>query len=350
MCIRDRRLYGHRGRQGRGLLPGPRRPGAGQEGAHRRGAGRRRRARHAAAHVHRERRRAVWLLRAGHAHVGQGALDGRPAPDGRGHPSGLGRQPVPLHRLHDHRRRGPGGERAAGARQWREGRLMPSAELLMPGGLRELTVALQRATPSSRLLAGGTDLIRSMHRDHWEPDLLIDLSGVRELDFVRLETGTLRIGSMTTFAELQADPLVRRHARCLAEAAAQVGSAQIRNVATVGGNIANASPCADSVTALVALGAEVRTIDGGGRSALRPLEQIVLGSGRTSLAPDEAITEVSFAAPSAAKLTSFAKIGSRSTVTVARLSMALVVKYDAGAGTVSEARVGLGAVGEAAFR
>jgi CO/xanthine dehydrogenase FAD-binding subunit len=227
---------------------------------------------------------------------------------------------------------------------------MPNAELLMPGGIRELTAALQRATPSSRLLAGGTDLMRSMHQGHWEPDLLIDLSGVRELEFVRLEAGTLRIGSMTTFAELQADPLVRRYARCLAEAAAQVGSAQIRNVATVGGNIANASPCADTVTALVALDADVHSIDGGGQSAVQPLTQITIGSGRTSLAPDEAITEVSFAALGADHRTTFAKIGSRSTVTVARLSMALVVEYDAGAGTLSEARVALGAVGEAAFR
>ena len=227
---------------------------------------------------------------------------------------------------------------------------MPNAELLTPGGLQELKAALQRATPSSRLLAGGTDLMRSMHQDHWEPDLLIDLSGVRELDFVRLEDGTLRVGSMTTFAELQADPLVRRHARCLAEAAAQVGSAQIRNVATVGGNIANASPCADTVTALVALGADVRTIDGGGQSVVRPLEQIFVGSGRTSLAPDEAITEVSFAALGADQRTTFAKIGSRSTVTVARLSMALVVRFDAAAATVSGVRVALGAVGEFAFR
>jgi len=167
---------------------------------------------------------------------------------------------------------------------------------------------------------------------------------------VRLEDGTLRVGALTTFAELQADPLVRRHARCLAEAAAQVGSAQIRNVATVGGNIANASPCADTVTALVALGADVRTIDGGGQSVVRPLEQIFVGSGRTSLAPDEAITEVSFAALGADQRTTFAKIGSRSTVTVARLSMALVVRFDAAAATVSGVRVALGAVGEFAFR
>jgi len=227
---------------------------------------------------------------------------------------------------------------------------MPNAELLTPGGLQELTAALQRMTPSSRLLAGGTDLIRSMHQDLWEPDLLIDLSGLRELDYVRLEDGTLRVGALTTFAELQADPLVRRHARCLAEAAAQVGSAQIRNVATVGGNIANASPCADSVTALVALDAAVHTIDGGGQSVVRPLEQIFVGSGRTSLAPDEAITEVSFAALGADQRTTFAKIGSRSTVTVARLSMAVVVKYEADASMLSEARVALGAIGEYAFR
>jgi CO/xanthine dehydrogenase FAD-binding subunit len=227
---------------------------------------------------------------------------------------------------------------------------MLNAEVLMPSGLRELTAALQRATPSSRLLAGGTDLIRSMHQDHWEPDLLIDLSGVRELDYVRLEDGTLRVGALTTFAELQADPLVRRHARCLAEAAAQVGSAQIRNVATVGGNIANASPCADTVTALVALDAEVRTLNGGGQNRTRPLTETLIGSGRTSLAPDEAITEISFAALGADRRAAFAKIGSRSTVTVARLSMALVVKYDAEAGTVFDARVALGAVGEAAFR
>ena len=227
---------------------------------------------------------------------------------------------------------------------------MPRAELLTPSGLGELTAALQRTTSSSRLLAGGTDLVRSMRHDHWEPDLLIDLSGLRELVYVRLEGDRLRVGALTTFAELQTDPLVRRHARCLAEAAARVGSAQIRNVATVGGNIANASPCADGVTALVALGADGRPIDGGGRSTVRPLEQVLVGSGRTSLAPDEAITEVSFAALGSDRRTTFVKIGSRATVTVARLSMALIVKYDGVSGTVSEVRVALGAVGETAFR
>lgn len=233
---------------------------------------------------------------------------------------------------------------------------MPGADVLTPGDVAELTEALRLATPDSRLLAGGTDLIRSMHQSLWEPDLIIDLSGVRELAFVRLEESALHVGALTTFAELQEDPLVRRHARCLAEAAAQVGSAQIRNVATVGGNLANASPCADTATALAALGAGVTTIDAGGALRARPLDELVVGSGRTSLAVGEAITEVVFPALGERQRSTFAKIGSRSTVTVARLSMALIVGAGrgvgaaAGAGAVSGVRVALGAIAEAAFR
>ena len=89
---------------------------------------------------------------------------------------------------------------------------------------------------------------------------------------------------------------MREHALCLSLAAAQVGSAQIRNVGTVGGNIANASPCADSATALTALGAEVTTVDGAGATRTRPIGEILLGPNRTSLAHDEAITGFAFPA------------------------------------------------------
>lgn len=227
---------------------------------------------------------------------------------------------------------------------------MAAPEMLMPGGLEELAVALARATPRSRLLAGGTDLVRGMHHQRREPDLLIDLSGVGELDFVRLEDGWLRVGATTTFATLQAHPLVLRHARCLAEAAAQVGSVQIRNVATLGGNIANASPCADGVTALVALDAEVRTMNAGGHFATLPLTAISTGSGRTCLATSEVITEISFPALGDERHSTFAKVGSRTAVSVARLSMALVATLDPGSRTLTGVRVGLGAVAEGAFR
>jgi CO/xanthine dehydrogenase FAD-binding subunit len=234
-----------------------------------------------------------------------------------------------------------------------------SAELLTPSSLDELVACLGLATPASRLLAGGTDLVRAMFKERWEPDLLIDLSGVDELAYVRPDGDVLRIGATTTFVRLQQDRAVLDNAACLAQAASQVGSAQIRNVGTVAGNIANASACADSVTALVALEASVRTVSAGGAEAAYPLCDFFRGGGTTRLRHDEAIVEIVVPLPSAPRRSAFAKVGSRSTVSVARLSMALIVAPGDGAasappdpsGTVlRDVRVSLGAVGEYAFR
>lgn len=223
-------------------------------------------------------------------------------------------------------------------------------DVVTPTGMEELVAALAGATPKTRLLAGGTDLVRTIRLPGNEPDVLIDLTGLRELSYVRLDGGTLRVGAMTTFTELQADPLVLEHARCLALAAAHVGSVQIRNVGTVGGNVANASPCADAATALVALGAAVTTVDGGGALATRPLGDVLLGPGSTSLAYDEAIVEFSFAALGPEHRSAFVKIGSRSAVSVARLSTAAVLQCDPASGVLAGVSVALGAVGDTAFR
>ncbi len=227
---------------------------------------------------------------------------------------------------------------------------MAVTKVVTPDGVEGLVAALAQATPRTRLLAGGTDLVRAIRRPGSEPDVILDLTGLAELSYVRLDGETLRIGATTTFAELQTDPLVRGHALCLGLAAAHVGSAQIRNVGTIGGNIANASPCADGATALTALGAAVTTVNGAGDVRTRPMGEVLLGPSRTSLAHDEVITEFSFAALGPEHRSAFAKIGSRTAVSVARLSAALVVRFDAAVGALADVRVALGAVGEVAFR
>lgn len=214
----------------------------------------------------------------------------------------------------------------------------------------ELTEALAAMTPQSRLLAGGTDLVRAMTKDGLRPDLIVDLSGMDELRGVAAEDGLLRVGALTTFSRLQEDPSVRRHARCLADAAASVGSVQIRNAATIGGNVANASPCGDSIPALLALEARAEIWDAGGGTELRPLADVVTGAGRTSLEPGQAIAAFVFPVLDERWITAFAKVGSRTAVTVARLSAAVAVAQDPGSGEVVDARVALGAVGETAFR
>jgi len=225
-----------------------------------------------------------------------------------------------------------------------------TTEVLTPSTRDELVAALARATPRTRLLAGGTDLVRALRRPGAEPDLLVDLSGLDELKAVRLDGEMLHVGALTTFTQLQWDPLVREHAACLSLAAAQVGSAQIRNAGTLGGNVANASPCADGVTALTALGAEVTTVDGAGAAKTRPLGEVVLGPNRTSLRHNEAITAFAFPALGPDQRSAFSKIGSRTAVSVARLSCALAVRFDATAAALADVRIALGAVGEAAFR
>ena len=223
-------------------------------------------------------------------------------------------------------------------------------EVRSPCAGDELVAALAQATPRTRLLAGGTDLVRTLRQPGEEPDVLIDLSGLDDLKTVSLDGETLRVGALATFTQLQWDTVVHQHALCLSLAAAQVGSAQIRNAGTIGGNVANASPCADGVTALTALGAAVTTVDGAGAERTRPIGEVVLGPSHTSLSHDEAVTGFAFRALGPEHRSAFSKIGSRTAVSVARLSCALVVGFDAAAGTLASVRVALGAVGEAAFR
>jgi CO/xanthine dehydrogenase FAD-binding subunit len=221
---------------------------------------------------------------------------------------------------------------------------------LAPRDRSELVEALARMTGQSRLLAGGTDLVREMTKNGLRPDLLVDLNDLDELRGVGIKDGVIRIGALTTFARLQEDPVLRRHGRCIADAAASVGSVQIRSAATIGGNVANASPCGDSIPALLALEAKAEIWDAADDTELRPIADVVTGAGRTSLAPGQVIAAFVFPVPDERWLTAFAKVGSRSAVTVARLSAAVAVEMRPDGRSIGEARVALGAVGETAFR
>src|SRR5450631_3254226 len=208
--------------------------------------------------------------------------------------------------------------------------------LLAPRDLASLAAALGRATPDSRLIAGGTDLMLRLRTSGVRPDLLIDLSGLREFSFIRKERGLIRIGAMTTFAQMQRNAMLGIHASCLARAAAHVGSVQIRNVATIGGNVANASPCADAIPALLVLDAEAGVLNRAGKVERRPLQ--------TTLGSDEAIVEFWFAPLAEDQRSAFGKIGVRSSVAVARLNAALIVTLDAQRRTITAAKIAFGSI------
>lgn len=151
--------------------------------------------------------------------------------------------------------------------------------------------------PGARLLAGGTDLIIRLRDGTIRPQMVVDLKRIAELDDeIREGDGGLTIGARTTMTDIAADPRIRRDFQALAEAAAVVGSVQIRNRATLAGNICNASPAADTAPALLVYGAIV-VVTGPDGTRRIPIDEVFVGSGVTTLARGELVAAVELPRP-----------------------------------------------------
>ncbi len=171
-------------------------------------------------------------------------------------------------------------------------------ELALPDTLAACQQALADGI-DVKLVAGGTDLLPQMKNGMIKVRRVVDLSAVPELKQIeRRADGTLRIGAAATARALELAPAVRDTFQSLAESAAVVGSYQIRNLATLGGNLANAAPSADMAPPLLALDAEI--VIAGPRGQRRiPIGDFFLGVRRTQLEPDELLVEIVIPAPPA---------------------------------------------------
>jgi carbon-monoxide dehydrogenase medium subunit len=165
-------------------------------------------------------------------------------------------------------------------------------ELILPGSVDECVKALAQSGPETKLLAGGTDLLPQLKNGLLKPARVIDLSGVARLRAIEAGNGKgLRIGSAVTARTLELDRSVRASYLSLAESGALVGSVQVRNLATLGGNICNAAPSADMAPPLLALDAEA-VITGPKGERRVPIATFFTGVRRTVLAPDEILVEI----------------------------------------------------------
>ena len=220
--------------------------------------------------------------------------------------------------------------------------MLDLSEYYQPQSLTAALELLAKSDGRLRPLAGGTDIVPAMGKGELKAEGLVDLSKLPDIRRISIDGSNLKIGSLTTFAQIEASSLIRAKVSLLAEAAAAVGSPQIRNSGTVGGNIANASPAADTVTALVTLDAVAR-LDSlrGPRNVL--VSELLCGAGKTNIHPQEIITEITFRIPPIGSKTGFIKLGRRKALSIARMNLAIIVTLDEG--KISFARVGLGAVG-----
>ncbi len=171
-------------------------------------------------------------------------------------------------------------------------RRLPKFEYLPTHSIDEACDFLAAHSNEVRLLAGGTDLLLQMRRREACPAYIIGLKGITELSGVRtLADGGLAIGAMTTIHALMSSPVVREKYGVLAEAAAGIGGPELRNVATIGGNLAGALPCADLPPALITLGAKVRLKSRNGERVV-PVEDLFPQFGMTVARPDELLTTI----------------------------------------------------------
>jgi CO/xanthine dehydrogenase FAD-binding subunit len=198
-----------------------------------------------------------------------------------------------------------------------------------------------------KLLAGGTDLVVRMKEKIENPEVLIDLGRVEELVQIEERADTIHLGSMVTCARIISSALLNEWAPILVAACRHMGSPQIRSRATIGGNIANASPAGDTVPPLLALDAslEMRSTTA---SRTVALETFFCGPGQTILAADELITTIQFPKPSRNEEGFFLKLGQRRAMSISKVSVAGQVQLDGG--RIVRARIAYGAVASTPIR
>jgi carbon-monoxide dehydrogenase medium subunit len=188
-------------------------------------------------------------------------------------------------------------------------------------------------------LAGGTDLLVAIRHRQSRPGTVVDLKSVAEIGAgIDVESDHLRIGGRVVMSRLIDDEQVNSHFPALVKAASVVGSVQIRNRATLAGNLCNASPAADTAPALLAYSALVAASGPDGERAV-PLDKFFIGPGSTSLGHGEVVTSVEIPIPTKKTGSAFARVTRRRGVDLASVSVACVVEAS------GRARFGFGAVG-----
>lgn len=217
-----------------------------------------------------------------------------------------------------------------------------------PATVAEAAGYLSQAPHTTKILAGGTDLIIQLREGAIKPDYILDLGYIPELRGITEDDDRLVIGSMTTFTQIEQNPLIRKYLPVLAQAASSVGSPQIRNTGTLGGNLVNAAPAADTVIALLALDAQaVLTSSRGDREVA--VVDLLAGINKTHVASDEIVSYMVLTIPTPSTYSTFVKLGRRKALAIARLNLGLVVSLEDN-GEIGKVVLALGAVGTTAYR
>ncbi len=217
-------------------------------------------------------------------------------------------------------------------------------EYLVPGSLEEALEMLDTYRGAARVIAGGTDIVPASRKGTPGIKALVDITRIPGLDTIRLEGGTVKIGPLVTHTEVALSGLIREKGIALAEGASRLGSPQIRNIATLAGNIVNAQPGADTVIPLLALDGSV-TVRGRQGERTVPLAELFTGVGRTTIdSTKEIVTGISFPALGKGEASAAMRLAKRKTLVLPILTVAVVVGTDPARKTFTKVRIAVGPV------
>lgn len=216
---------------------------------------------------------------------------------------------------------------------------MTDLEYVKPETLDEALEFLRDHGRDTRPVAGGTDVLVDIRYGKLRAQYLMDISRLTELKGIALEEEGLSVGAGATISEINSSPLIRRFAPALQKASSTFGSKQIRNTATIGGNVGNASPSADTVPPMIVHEALAVLRDINGQRTL-PIEKLFAGPYKSAIHPEELILRF-ILKPAKGLYNEFQKIGRRKALAIARINMAVLAEKD-GEGTFSFIRLALG--------
>ncbi|MEW6668574.1 MAG: xanthine dehydrogenase family protein subunit M [Thermodesulfobacteriota bacterium] len=222
-------------------------------------------------------------------------------------------------------------------------------EYLMPGSLDEAISLLVSHGERARFIAGGTDVIVKIKEGKITPQYLVSLRRIQGLDHITYKEGELRIGALVTHRMLELSPIIKKEFPILQDAVTHIGSVQVRNVATIGGNIVNAVPSADGAIPLITLGAQVRLRGPKGERSMA-LEDLFIGPGQTLLEPGEILVE--FIIPRLPPHTgaAYVKHTRRAAMELPLLGVAVLLSLSDDLERCLEARIGLGVLAPTPMR
>jgi len=210
-----------------------------------------------------------------------------------------------------------------------------------PNTIEEAIELLWQAEGKAKIIAGGTDLVIGLRNGDHAPQSIVDITRIEDLRKIEEKNGMVSIGAAITHSEIASSSLVKKYGKVLSDAASEIGSPQIRNLGTIGGNIVNASPSADTLPPLMVLNAIGRVASKDGMKDV-PLVHLFHGPYQTNLKPNEVLVQIIFPKLSPDVRSSFIRLARRDAMAIARMSVAVILQI--GENRIKDIRISVGSV------